>query len=259
MTIKIVKNNNQIYTDNFKIANSNNKKTQNGNFSDVLNSKLSKTDSLDNIFERAAEKYNVSVDLLKAVAKAESGFNPNAESHAGAQGIMQLMPATARSLGVTNSFDPEQNIMGGAKYLSQMLDKFDGNTELSLAAYNAGPGNVLKYDGIPPFKETQNYVAKVMGYSGKQLSTSFQTNSYKINASNTGTLNSSTYNAGLSNLDLNSNIEADELLQILQGTGLTDILSSDDLTSEDYALMMDLYRYKAQLSMFNDGLTSNII
>lgn len=258
MTIKIAKDNNQIYADN-KIANSNNKKTQTGNFSDVLNSKLSKANNLDNIFEMAAEKYNVSVDLLKAVAKAESGFNPNAESHAGAQGIMQLMPATARSLGVTNSFDPEQNIMGGAKYLSQMLDKFDGDTELSLAAYNAGPGNVLKYDGIPPFKETQNYVAKVMGYSGQQLSTSFQTNAYNLNASNTRALNSSTYNLGSSNLDLNSNIETDELLQILQGTGLSDILSSEDLTSEDYALMMDLYRYKAQLSMFNDGLTSNII
>jgi soluble lytic murein transglycosylase-like protein len=94
---------------------------------------------LDSIFEAASKKYNVPVNLLKAVAKAESNFNSHATSSCGAMGIMQLMPATAKSLGVTDAYNPEQNIMGGAKYLSQMLNQFNGNTELAVAAYNAGP------------------------------------------------------------------------------------------------------------------------
>lgn len=125
---------------------------------------LGESATLSDIFERAAQKYNVSVDLLKAVGKQESNFNPNAVSRCGAQGIMQLMPATAASLGVTDSFDAEQNIMGGAKYLSELLNKYDGNVSFALAAYNAGGNNVAKYGGIPPFKETQEYVVKVTAY-----------------------------------------------------------------------------------------------
>lgn len=125
---------------------------------------LGETKALDTIFTEAAEKYNVPADFLKAVGKAESGFDAKAVSRCGAQGIMQLMPATAASLGVTDSFDAQQNIMGGAKYLSQLLDKYDGNKGLALAAYNAGSNNVSKYGGIPPFKETQNYVKKVLNY-----------------------------------------------------------------------------------------------
>lgn len=143
-------------------------KTSQNNFSNALNSAM-QTTSLDQIFEDASKKYSVSINLLKAVAKAESGFNPNAVSKAGAQGVMQLMPSTSKGLGVTNPFDAEQNIMGGAKLLSGLLKKYDGNIELALAAYNAGSGNVAKYGGIPPFKETQNYVKKVMGYCGEKI------------------------------------------------------------------------------------------
>lgn len=129
-----------------------------------FSSYLQTTASLEEIFTEASNTYHVPKDLIKAIAKAESDFNPNATSGAGAQGIMQLMPATARELGVTDSYDPYQNIMGGTKYISQMLEKYNGNVSLALAAYNAGSNNVEKYGGIPPFEETQNYVVKVTGY-----------------------------------------------------------------------------------------------
>ncbi|MCI8636249.1 MAG: lytic transglycosylase domain-containing protein [Eubacterium sp.] len=124
-----------------------------------------KTDkNLEDIYAEASQTYGVSTELLKAMTKQESNFNPNATSRSGAQGLMQLMPATAASLGVTNAYDPYQNIMGGAKYIRQMLDKYNGDVSLALAAYNAGSNNVDKYGGIPPFAETQNYVAKITQY-----------------------------------------------------------------------------------------------
>lgn len=119
---------------------------------------------LDAIFDEAAEKYGVDAKFLKSIAKCESDFDPACVSHSGATGIMQLMPATAAELGVSDSYDPYQNIMGGAQYISELLDKYNGDTSLALAAYNAGSGNVAKYGGIPPFTETQNYVKKVLGY-----------------------------------------------------------------------------------------------
>lgn len=142
-----------------------------GGFSQVLSAAVRAMDSTDyeSCFQAAADAYQLPVDLLKAVAKAESNFTADAVSPCGAQGIMQLMPATARSLGVSNSFDPAQNIMGGAKYLRQMLDRFDGDVSLAVAAYNAGPGAVEKYGGIP-YRSTRNYVAKVLGYAGSGVS-----------------------------------------------------------------------------------------
>lgn len=122
------------------------------------------SDELDSIFEEAANTYGVSSIILKSIAKAESGFNPSAISSAGAIGIMQLMPQTAAALGVSNSYDARENIMGGAKYISQLLSNYQGNISLALAAYNAGSANVDKYGGIPPFTETQNYVKKVLSY-----------------------------------------------------------------------------------------------
>lgn len=123
--------------------------------------------SLEDDFETAAATYHVDINLLKAVAKAESGFNPSATSSAGAMGVMQLMPSTAKGLGITNAYNAHDNIMGGAKILSQNLSRYKGDVSLALAGYNAGCGNVDKYGGIPPFKETQNYVKKVLGYYQK--------------------------------------------------------------------------------------------
>jgi hypothetical protein len=162
-------------------------------FSDTLKNAASKTENLDDIFENASEKYGVDINLLKAVAKAESGFKSDAVSSCGAQGIMQLMPSTAASLGVSDSFDPEQNIDGGAKYLSGLLNKY-GDTKLALAAYNAGSGNVDKYGGVPPFTETQNYVKRVMSYAGQDITAGTASVS-----GGTDTLQSS-YGSGLSSL-----------------------------------------------------------
>jgi soluble lytic murein transglycosylase len=114
----------------------------------------------------AADRYGVPVKLVSAVIRAESGFNPRAVSRKGAQGLMQLMPATASMLGVRNSFDPRQNIDGGVRHLRSLIDRFPHSLPLALAAYNAGERAVVQHRGIPPFPETQDYVTKVLHFYG---------------------------------------------------------------------------------------------
>jgi soluble lytic murein transglycosylase-like protein len=116
----------------------------------------------DKYITRYSKEYGVDEDLIRAVIKVESANNPNALSRKGAMGLMQLMPQTAKMLGVTDAWDPEQNIRGGVKYLSQLSDKFNGDIVKILAGYNAGPNRVDQYNGVPPYAETQNYVKKVM-------------------------------------------------------------------------------------------------
>ena len=130
--------------------------------SNINISKRASKSEIIGIINEVSNKYDVDPKLIEALVKQESGFNPNAKSKAGALGLMQLMPSTAKGLGVTDPMDARQNIEGGVKYVKSMLDRFNGNVILALAAYNAGPNAVKKYGGIPPYMETQNYVKSVL-------------------------------------------------------------------------------------------------
>lgn len=128
------------------------------------NNALQRIEKYDDAIEAASKKFNVDKQLIKSVILTESAGKVDAKSHANAKGLMQLMDSTATEMGVDNPWNPTENIFGGTKYLSKMLKQYKGDTDLALAAYNAGPGNVSKYNGIPPFKETQNYVKRVNNY-----------------------------------------------------------------------------------------------
>jgi hypothetical protein len=128
---------------------------------------LTERDRIEESIQKAAAKYSLPPGLIRAVIRAESNFQVDAVSRAGARGLMQLMPATAKELGVTDSFDINQNIDGGVKYLRRMLDRFGGNVKKALAAYNAGPGTVIKYNGRVPYPETRQYVIRVLRFSNQ--------------------------------------------------------------------------------------------
>ena len=142
---------------------------------DKIYNNITVDDSLENIFAGAAKEFGINENFLKAVAQAESGFDPDAVSYCGAQGIMQLMPYTAESYGVTDPFDARQNVYAGAQMLSELLDSYDGNATLALAAYNAGSGSVQKYGGVPPYEETLNYISKINDILGGVLANDLTT------------------------------------------------------------------------------------
>lgn len=205
----------------------------NSSFKDTVQRALKTTESMEGIFEEASQTYGVSLNLLKAIGKAESGFNPGAVSSAGAQGVMQLMPATARSLGVEDSFDARSNIMGGAKYIASLLERYQGDTVLALGAYNAGSGNVEKYGGVPPFKETQNYIQKVLEYAGADLDLS--------GVFTSGAISGNAYQSAL-----------ERLTDYASRTGSSDGIS---FSREDAQYMLQMMRLRME-NLFQKGLSS---
>ncbi|MGN0329533.1 MAG: lytic transglycosylase domain-containing protein [Lachnospira sp.] len=197
-------------------------------FEDVLNSQ--KTESLDDIFQDVSKEYGVDINLLRAVAQAESGFDTEAVSSCGAQGIMQLMPFTSESLGVEDPFDARQNITGGAKLLSGLIDNYNGNVTLALAAYNAGSGAVSRYGGVPPYNETVNYIEKINNILGGALSNDSRT----IDGASATDL-SSTSEVDVPDILLSDGVKED--FGVTVGNNQSSLLSYDD-----YSRVMDTYK-----------------
>ena len=224
-------------------------------FQDVLNNGLKTVkEDMDSIFEEAASLYQIPSKLLRAVAKAESGFNPKAVSKAGAVGVMQLMPGTARSLGVSDPYNARQNILGGAKYLKQNLDRFGGDVSLALAAYNAGRGSVTKYGGIPPYKETQNYVKKIMAdYTGDSTILAGRTVSTGSGLGTSGSVSGSGFaENGFSISSLLGSLSGNNSLS---GTGSLSTLLAEEgekLSGEDWSNVVEIVRLQMMMNMGKD-------
>lgn len=263
------------YIDDNSYAVNNTSQTQsasNINFDNLLTVETDKlnqqtvTYNLDDIFKEAAEKYNVSYDLLKAIAYNESRFQVNATSSVGAMGIMQLMPSTASAMGVQDAYDPYQNIMGGAKLLSTLSDMYDGNLSLMIAAYNAGSGNVAKYGGIPPFQETQNYVAKVLSTLQSGIDISGTTVTAGTNIAGTSYFNQTgNLNALYNSIDRDTALSYQEyqllmtyfdtMMDIISNIGETD--SSNNSDDDSLADLFKLGTQSATNSLTSAGNTTN--
>lgn len=252
---------NSLYSNGIGQANVNNSVkaasgTEGSEFREVLNdvsadaAKSSGKVSLNDIFQKAADTYNVPVKLLKAMAKAESNFNPNAVSSCGAQGIMQLMPATSKALGVTDPFDPEQNIMGGAKYISGKLAQYNGNVNLALAAYQAGSGNVAKYGGIPPFESTRTYIRNI----NKYMNSSDITNEVYYNPEDKKTVSEKNKAASpaYGSTDNVSDRDAEAIRSLLSMAGLSalDVSAVENMTASE---LLSYYRMHFLSSLLFSG------
>ena len=223
----------------------------------------SKTYNLDDIFEEAAKKYNVDANLLKAIAYNESRFQADVTSEAGAMGIMQLMPSTAKAMGVENAYDPYESIMGGAKLLNKLSEMFDGDTTLMIAAYNAGAGNVEKYGGVPPFKETKAYVEKVLNTLNQDIDTSnMQVTSKAADSANVSYNANSIYNtisaSSTGSTYQTVNATTNSILNNIYGSSNT-VSSEGAYTYTHYELLMTYFQSMLDIiaSMGDDGSSSS--
>ncbi|MBO5425847.1 MAG: lytic transglycosylase domain-containing protein [Lachnospiraceae bacterium] len=223
----------------------------------------SKTYNLDDIFEEAAKKYNVDANLLKAIAYNESRFQADVTSEAGAMGIMQLMPSTAKAMGVENAYDPYESIMGGAKLLNKLSEMFDGDTTLMIAAYNAGAGNVEKYGGVPPFKETKAYVEKVLNTLNQDIDTSnMQVTSKAADSANVSYNANSIYNtisaSSTGSTYQTVNATTNSILNNIYGSSNT-VSSESAYTYTHYELLMTYFQSMLDIiaSMGDDGSSSS--
>ncbi|MDE6024782.1 MAG: lytic transglycosylase domain-containing protein [Lachnospiraceae bacterium] len=205
-------------------------KSQKSQFDDLLESesnKLSqargKTYNLKDIFAEAAQKYGLRQDLLESIGYHESRFQAGVTSSAGAMGIMQLMPGTARAMGVNNAYDPYENIMGAAKLLKNLSDLYNGDLKLTLAAYSAGTGNVAKYGGVPPFAETQNYVADILKMleSGKSYLESSGTVSVVSNEKDNTSAGVKTANSTKSSTSVQNNVNDNNAVKVQSNSSTT--------------------------------------
>ncbi|MBQ7706156.1 MAG: lytic transglycosylase domain-containing protein [Lachnospiraceae bacterium] len=202
------------------------------------------TKSLEAIFKEASETYGISEDLLKAVAYNESRFQPDVTSSAGAMGIMQLMPGTASAMGVEDAYDPYQNIMGGAKLLSQLSDMYDGNTSLMLAAYAAGTGTVAKYGGVPPLDSVNNYISKIYSTMESGIAQNVPDVSYNVDGSQAYAAASNTENTANNSSNQSTKANSNPFANSMLGGGTPLAKTGETATT-------NIYDYRSSNTMNN--------